>query len=227
MYDSDGETDVVRLPADGNCHNMTGPTETLTPDTPEQKNWLADVWKQFTSLLYGLRGRRVRTVLIGLSDWLARQTIGAPVFRFSRVTPQLYVAGQYNQRGWLRLQREGISAVVDMRYEFDDKEAGIAPSQYLYLPVVDNTPPTPEQLKRGVDFITAEIDRGGKVFIHCAAGVGRAPTMAAAYLVSQGLSSHDAWVAIRRVRPFIRPTSGQTIQIEQFKRGDTMPPLPK
>jgi len=46
--------------------------------------------------------------------------------------------------------------------------------------------------------------------------VGRAPTMAAAYLVQQGMTPQDAWASIRRVRPFIRPTPAQVAQIEAF-----------
>src|SRR5215470_10102775 len=122
------------------------------PVTPQEKHRITDVLKQFSSLLYGLRRRNITTILIGLSDWLSRQFVGAPVFRFSRITPNLYVAGQYTGRGWKRLQQEGISAVVDMRIEFDDQAAGIAPTRYLYLPVIDNTPPSPDQLQRGIEF---------------------------------------------------------------------------
>lgn len=194
------------------------------PSIPLEKNWLADIWKQFTSLLYGLTGRDWRIVITGLSDWLMRQLFGTPVFRFSRVAPQLYVSGQYNKRGERRLRQEGINAVVNMRAEFSDEEAGIAPERYLHLSVIDNTPPTFEQLQQGVQFIRTEIEQGNKVYIHCAAGVGRAPTMAAAYLISQGLSTDAAWKTIQSVRPFIRPTLAQREQIKQFEvRLKTLP----
>ena len=45
---------------------------------------------------------------------------------------------------------------------------------------------------RGVCFIDAEINRGGKVYIHCAVGCGRAPTMTAAYLISTGDAPRDS-----------------------------------
>jgi hypothetical protein len=46
--------------------------------------------------------------------------------------------------------------------------------------------------------------------------VGRAPTTAAAYLVSTGLAPQQAWDSIRAVRPFIRPTKVQRAALERF-----------
>jgi atypical dual specificity phosphatase len=54
------------------------------------------------------------------------------------------------------------------------------------------------------------------VYIHCANGVGRAPTTAAAYFISTGLSADEAWSKIRRARPFIRPTQAQKEMIDQL-----------
>jgi protein-tyrosine phosphatase len=103
-----------------------------------------------------------------------------------------------------------------MRVELDDRALGIAPERYLYLPVVDDHAPSLEQLRTGVDFIANEIAQGGSVYIHCGSGIGRAATMAAAYLISTGLTKHEAWARIRTVRPFIRPTPVQLEQIERF-----------
>jgi protein-tyrosine phosphatase len=103
-----------------------------------------------------------------------------------------------------------------MRIEFDDQEAGVAPPRYLYLPTVDDTAPSLEHLQQGVAFIEQEIAQGGGVYVHCGSGVGRAPTMAAAYLVRTGLTPEQAWARIRKVRPFIRPTAVQVAQLERF-----------
>ena len=179
----------------------------------EGKPFFRDLWKQFTSLKYGLVMQGPYVVISGLWDFAVRALTGAPMIRFSQVTPQVIVAGQYQVRGWNVLQRRGITASINLRSEFDDEAAGIAPSRHLRLAVEDNTPPSLDQLRRGVEFIHDEVARGGKVYIHCASGIGRAPTMAAAYLVSTGLSPAQAWAKIKRVRPFIRPTPGQEAQI--------------
>lgn len=114
------------------------------------------------------------------------------------------------------MQARGITAVVNLRIEFDDQEAGIAPPRYLYLPTVDDNTPTQEQLQVGAAFMAEEVANGGSVYVHCGSGIGRAPAMAAAYLISTGLTLDEGWETIRRARPFIRPTALQVERVEQF-----------
>jgi hypothetical protein len=150
------------------------------------------------------------------ADHAVRIVTGAPIRRVSQITPHLHVGGQYRRRGWPILASRGVTAVVDMRIEFDDNEAGLAPARYLYLPTVNDEAPTLEQLHAGAAFIAQEIAHGGAVYVHCEAGVGRAPTMAAAYLVTTGLAPDQAWARIRQVRPFIRLRPVQVAQVERF-----------
>jgi len=174
-------------------------------------------------LLKGLRilgqrlfGQGLRVTFWWAADHLVRLLSGAPIRRVSQITPQLHVGGQYRRRGWPTLAARGITAVVNLRLEFDDNHHGIAPPRYLHLPTVDDEAPTLAQLRQGVSFIAEEIGGGGGVYIHCKSGVGRAATMAAAYLVSTGLTPDQAWERLRQNRPFIRPTAPQIAQIERF-----------
>ncbi len=134
----------------------------------------------------------------------------------SQITPLLYVGGQQRKHGLARLDARGIQAVVNLRGEADDAARGVAPEHYLWLPTTDDAPPTVEELARAVAFIAAQIAAGRGVYIHCAAGVGRAPTTAAAYLVSTGVSPEEAWDTVRQGRPFIRPTPPQTEIVSDF-----------
>jgi predicted protein tyrosine phosphatase len=163
-----------------------------------------------------LREQGLGLTFIWAADHLVRIATGAPIRRVSQITPQLHVGGQYRRRGWQRLRRRGVTAVVNLRIEFDDATAGIAPRRYIYLPTVDDTPPSLDHLRAGVDFMTEEIRRGGSVYVHCGSGVGRAPTMAAAYLVSTGLTPKEAWAKIRERRPFIRPQASQVSQVARL-----------
>lgn len=167
-------------------------------------------------ILYGrLTDQGVKVTTWWAADHFVRILTGAPIRRVSQITPQLHVGGQYRRRGWRRLARRGITGVVNLRIEFDDNDAGIAPPRYLYLPTVDDAPPTLDQLRQASEFIADEVQRGGAVYVHCRAGVGRAATTAAAYLVSAGLTVEEAWARIRQVRPFVRP---KPLQIEQVAR---------
>lgn len=159
-----------------------------------------------------------------LLELITRLVTGAPIHRYSRVATNLYMGGQYKKRGWPKLLNWGITAVVNMRSEYDDAKAGIAPSHYLHLPTVDGTAPTLEHLRQGVEFIQQEIDDGGAVYVHCEAGVGRAVTMVAAYLVDKmEMTPFEAWSRLKVIRPFIRPTSSQVEQVERFARGEFEP----
>lgn len=154
------------------------------------------------------------------ADHAVRIASGAPIRSVSEIQPHLHLGGQYRRRGWRRLEARGITAVVNMRTEVDDRQLGIAPERYLHLLVEDDHAPSLEQLRTGVDFIAAEIANGGSVYIHCGSGIGRAATMVAAYLVSTGLTEEEAWARIRAVRPFVRPTA---VQLEQLHRFATQP----
>lgn len=158
-------------------------------------------------------------IALRISDQLLRLASGAPVQRLSRVTPHLYVGGQHRKRGWPAMQKQGITAIVNMREaQHDDRTKAAAPARYLHLATTDNTPPSLEDLQKGVEFIAEEIAQGGAVYIHCGVGVGRAPTMAAAYLIATGMSADDALNTIKQARPFIHPTPGQKAQLEHFAR---------
>ncbi len=171
-------------------------------------------------LKFRLFNQGPRISAMWLFNILFRRLTGAPYRPYSQVTPDLFVGGQYWKRGWPAMASWGISAVVNLRLEYDDQKAGIAPERYLYLPTADDGAPALKQLQEGTRFIQDEISSGGKVYIHCGAGVGRAATMAAAYLVATGLTPDEAWKKIRAVRPFIRPSIQQVDRLEQFARLD-------
>jgi len=137
-----------------------------------------------------------------------RRVTGRPLYRFAQITPQLYVGGQHRRHGWTAMQDAGITAVVNLRRS-DDVRRGLACEHYLHLPTPDNHPLTAADFQRGVAFIQQQIADGRVVYVHCGVGVGRAPTLAAAYLVSTGLTVDAAWALLRRKRPIILPLRGQ------------------
>jgi len=181
---------------------------------------LPSISKAFRILYHRLTQQGVRVTALWAADHATRAVTGANLRCVSQITPQLHVGGQYRRRGWKRMAARGITAVVNMRIEWDDNDYGIAPARYLYLPTVDDHAPTLEQLDEGVAFIAEEIAQGGGAYIHCGAGIGRAATMAAAYFVHTGMTPAEAWKRLREVRPFIKPTAVQIEQLERFAEKD-------
>jgi protein tyrosine phosphatase (PTP) superfamily phosphohydrolase (DUF442 family) len=175
----------------------------------DPRKGLRILWQRLTQ-------QGLKVTLWWAADHAVRIITGAPIRRVSQIRPHLHVGGQYRRRGWSSLERRGITAVINMRAEFDDSKTSVTLPRYLHLPTVDDCAPTLEQLGDGCAFAVEEIARGGSVYIHCGSGIGRAATMAAAYLISTGLTPEEAWACIREVRPFIRPTTVQVEQIERF-----------
>lgn len=150
-------------------------------------------------------------------DQLHRGMVGIPTLRRSQITANLFLGGQYNLRG-LRLLREmGITAVINMRMHSVYEEARYQGLQYLHLPTPDNTPPKLEDLIKGAEFAHAQIEGGGKVYIHCRQGLGRGPTMAIAYLLRMGQTYEDAYATVRKVRTFINPRRGQVQRLKELE----------
>jgi len=157
---------------------------------------------------------------LGAWDWAMRHTrrmfLGAPNLKRARVTDQLYVGDQFDARGWQKLYAEGIRTVVNMREEADDRRLGVDIPTYCYLPTTDRYAPSMAHLREGVRVITEAVTRGEMVYVHCRSGEGRAPTMAAAYLITTGLSVEAALAKIRAVRSFIDVTPPQLARLREF-----------
>ncbi len=158
-------------------------------------------------------------IRLRIEDDLHRRAKGVSRRKLSEITPHLHVGGQHNGEGYERLLNRGITAIVNMREEdHSDEEKGIGGERHLHLPTVDHTPPSIQDLKRGVAFISREIEQyKGRVYIHCRAGCGRAPSMAAAYLISTGMTRKEALRYIKKARPFIDLNKFQLLVLDQFE----------
>lgn len=167
--------------------------------------------------------RRLRTQGFRTTyQWLVAVGIprltGRLSLRYSQVTPNLYLGPQYGQKGKLTLEEAGITASMSLRDEYNDLDYGLAFDNYSYLPIVDNTAPTIEQLTEAVDFIRNVIITGGTVYVHCGSGVGRAPSIVAAYLIAQeGMTVDDAITRIHKARPFIRVLPVQVDRLKAYE----------
>ena len=165
------------------------------------------------------RHQGFRKGMLAAYDKLIRWWTGGPSKKFAVLSDELWIGGQPRGRGMRSLVDNGVTAVINMRSEYDyAKKAGLHKLKYLQLPTDDNGAPALQDIKTGVEFITEELERGGRVYIHCWEGIGRSATMAAAYYVSLGETPEEAWQHIRKVRPFIMPTTTQTTRIEEYSQ---------
>jgi protein-tyrosine phosphatase len=115
--------------------------------------------------------------------------------------------------------RAGVTHIIDMQIEFDD--TGLAEPhgiEVLWNPIDDDfQPKPPEILQRGVDFATEALDGDGtRLFIHCAAGVHRAPMMTLAVLCSMGWTQEAAQDLIEKRRPVVDFADVYVRSVERF-----------
>lgn len=135
----------------------------------------------------------------------------------SQIEPLLFVGGEFSRQQWALLAELGIQAVLSLQAERADEFSEPYPQQALRLRVPDWHAPTLEQLAEGVAFMRATYAAEQPVLVHCRAGVGRAPTTAAAFLIAErGMTPVAALSYIRRVRPIITPNSEQITRLHEW-----------
>ena len=130
--------------------------------------------------------------------------------------------GIWNAENMADVAEEGITHIVDMQIEFDDTPLA-APYgiEVLWNPTNDDFEPKPPELfQRGVEFVEKALaGSDAKVFIHCAAGVHRAPMMALAVLGSMGWDLEDAMELIERKRSVADFAEVYVNSVERFLEG--------
>ena len=118
--------------------------------------------------------------------------------------------------------RAGVTHVIDMQLEFDDTVLGERVGvEVLWNPVDDDFQPKGREIfERGVRFaLQALEDPRSKLFIHCAAGVHRAPMMALAVLCATGHSLDQAKHLIQTKRYVVDFTEVYVRSVEEFLKG--------
>ena len=134
-------------------------------------------------------------------------------------------AAIWTDKNMQEVARHGITHIIDMQIEFDDtplaEKHGV---QVLWNATDDDFQPKPPELfRRGVDFALEALDEEGtKLFIHCAAGVHRAPMMTLAVLCSLSWSVEDAIRLIEAKRPVVDFADVYVESVERFLEQKTV-----
>ena len=123
------------------------------------------------------------------------------------VTDRIAVGGGiWNEIKMVEVASEGVTHVINMQLEFDDSHLGEPFNiKMLWNPTDDDFQfKPPKLLERGVSFaLEALKEPGAKIFIHCAAGVHRAPMMTLAVLSALGWDLNEAMALIQDRRPVV------------------------
>ncbi len=143
----------------------------------------------------------------------------------SWVTDRIAVGGGiWTEEKMIEVVRAGVTHIIDMQIEFDDTALAEPYGIEVLWNAVDDDfqPKPPEVFKRGVDFaLRALEDEDSKIYIHCAAGVHRAPMMTLAVLCALGWNLEDAKKLIAAHRPVVDFADVYVRSVQEFLRSYT------
>lgn len=144
-------------------------------------------------------------------------TIAEMSLSFDEIMPDLYIGGLLGIGDWYILASLNITVDINLQAEWQDRFTGTAPEVYLWLPTPDWYGPGIEALHVGTRFIHSMHSVNRKVYVHCHSGSGRAPALAAAYLMlARKMSPEEAIHYVIQRRPATRLNSEQLRQLVAF-----------
>ena len=139
------------------------------------------------------------------------------------ITDRIAVGGGiWNDANMIEVVRQGVTHIVDMQIEFDDTPlAEPFDVQVFWNPTDDDFQHKPPAVfDRGVNFALEALasDDNNKVYIHCAAGVHRAPMMTLALLRRMGWPLKKAMKTIQAKRYVVDWADVYVKRVEDYIR---------
>ncbi len=137
---------------------------------------------------------------------------------YSQITPKVFIGtNQCCQAHYkLLLLDKGVNHDVSLEGEQVDSPYGA--ESYLWLPTEDHLAPSLRSLAIGCRHIDQVLSLGGKVYVHCKNGHGRAPSLVAAWLISNGKSLEVALEIIQTKRKEVHFEKSQIAALRSFAK---------
>lgn len=133
----------------------------------------------------------------------------------NEIVPGLYLSSYGGASNIDYLKRIGITDIINL----SDKE-NVAPTEFNYhrIQIADDPDADIKQYFAITNsIIDSVLETGGKVLVHCTAGVSRSPTIILAYLmVKNGYYMEEAFNFVYEKRRVIHPNEGFIQQLEQY-----------
>uniref|UniRef100_H2YEC7 Protein-serine/threonine phosphatase n=1 Tax=Ciona savignyi TaxID=51511 RepID=H2YEC7_CIOSA len=148
---------------------------------------------------------------------------GSPV----QILPHLYLGSAHHAAQENELAALGITAVLNASSTCENHFANRF--RYKRIPVEDNGQADISSWFDGaIAFINEEQRKGGKVFVHCLAGISRSATICIAYLITcKGVSLNDAFRYVKSRRNVISPNFNFMGQLSSLEAKLSRRPAPE
>jgi Dual specificity phosphatase, catalytic domain len=134
------------------------------------------------------------------------------------IVPGLHIGAEPGRRAGRALAKAGVTQAVDLRG--DDVAPSPWPSNVTVLrfPLAEYEAPGVDPLDRLSKQVSVLIQEGEVVYIHCRAGVQRAPMVACAVLLQMGWSLPDAFQLVRRRRAIAALSDAQVAVLRELRK---------
>ncbi|XP_029499267.1 dual specificity protein phosphatase 5 [Oncorhynchus nerka] len=138
---------------------------------------------------------------------------GKPV----EILPFLYLGSAYHASRQDYLSDLGVTALLNVSRR--DTRPSKGHYDYKWIPVEDNvTADISSHFQEAFQFIDGVKQTGGRVLVHCEAGISRSPTICLAYIMStKRLQLEEAFDIIKQRRSLISPNFSFMGQLLQFE----------
>ncbi len=139
-------------------------------------------------------------------------------FEYSKITEHIYIGTNMCCQTHFKksLIKKGIKADISLEDIKLDQPFGV--DCYLWLPTKDNNPSSIKQLQAGTAFLKELKKQKVKCYVHCQRGHGRAPTLVAAFFISEGMKAEEAVNFIKKRRESIHPNKRQISVLKKFMK---------
>jgi hypothetical protein len=150
-------------------------------------------------------------IIAAICRWSLREAV------CHQISERMYVGRRLLGRECRILEKRKIRAVLDLTAATPEPRAVREGRSYRSLPLLDGSAPSLKTLADEVGWLL-EQSKAGPVYVHCAAGHGRAALLGGAYLLATGeVSSADEAIARQQqVRPHVRLNRVQRRRLAEY-----------
>lgn len=137
--------------------------------------------------------------------------ISTTIQPMDKIIDRIYV-GNYSSATMLDYDNpEGITYILNCT---PDAHRGLKKFQIRQLNINDGVEMSPEVIRFALEMISEAIHNGGKILVHCHAGISRSVSLVCAHLMYAGFSWDEAveFVSSRRPQAFPNPHIARSIK---------------
>ena len=145
------------------------------------------------------------------------------------VIPGLQMGAAPSRRAARRLAHAGVTHAIDLRGREDAVAVAIWPEDVFThsYPLEEYEAPDIAELQQVSGDVASLIAQGEVIYLHCRAGIQRAPTVACAVLMQMGWSLADAYRVVSSRRAVAAMSEEQLAVLRQFGELIGRPPSVK